>query len=58
MVKDKLEKHKDSIALLGQGVSSVQSTIPSAGGQSVKGSPTVTKLKELMEDVETIKVER
>ena len=34
----------------------MQKNLPSSGG--VKGSPTITKLKALMEDVETLKVER
>ena len=35
----------------------LQSAIPASGGQAVKGSPTVTKLRALMEDIDTVKAE-
>ena len=38
------------------GPSEMQKNLPSSGG--VKGSPTISKLKALMEDVETVKAER
>jgi hypothetical protein len=41
---------------LSKGASEMQQNLPASGG--VKGSPTVSKLKALMEDVETIKAER
>lgn len=58
MVHDKLELHKKGVEMLAKGPSNLQSVIPSGGGQNMKGSPNVTKLKGLMEDVETLKAER
>jgi hypothetical protein len=55
-VKDKFERHRASIEMLSKGLAEMQKSLPSSGG--VKGSPTVSKLKALMEDVETVKAER
>jgi hypothetical protein len=45
-----------NVFIYSNGPSEMQKNLPSSGG--VKGSPTITKLKALMEDVETLKVER
>ena len=58
VVKDKLDTHRAGIDILGGGGDALASAIPASGAQAVKGSPAVTKLKALMEDVETIKAER
>ena len=59
VVKGKLETHQKGIEILGTGPDKLATAIPSSGGgTSVQGSPTVTKLKALMEQVETIKAER
>ncbi len=57
VVKGKLDTHQRFIEILSKGGDSLQSAVPASGGQAVKGSPTVTKLKALMEDVETAKAE-
>ncbi len=57
MVNDKLVIHRKFIEILSKGGDNLQSSIPASGGQAVKGSPTVTKLKSLIEDVETAKAE-
>lgn len=41
---------------LSKGAGEMQQNLPASGG--VKGSPSVTRLKGLMEDVETLKAER
>ena len=53
-----MESHKKGIEMLSKGASSLQSAVPSGQGQNVKGGPTVSKLRALMEQVETIKAER
>ncbi|TRY67905.1 hypothetical protein TCAL_03284 [Tigriopus californicus] len=58
VVHDKLEVHKKGVEMLAKGPNNLQSVIPSGGGQNVKGSPNVVKLKGLMEDIETLKAER
>ena len=57
-MKDKLDTHRAGIDILGKGGDALASSIPASGAQAVQGSPAVAKLKELMEDVETIKAER
>lgn len=56
IVRDKFDKHRASIEMLSKGPAEMQKNLPSSGG--IKGSATVTKLKNLMEEVETIKAER
>ncbi len=58
MVKEKLQTHLNGIEMLSKGGESLSAAIPSSGTSAVKGSPTVTKLKSLVEDVETLKAER
>lgn len=53
-----METHRKGIEILSKGGNNLESAIPSSGGQAVRGSPAVTKLKSLMEDVDTIKAER
>lgn len=57
-MKEKLQTHEGSIDVLSKGGDGLQDAIPASGGAAVKGSPVVTKLKQLMEQVDTIKAER
>jgi len=56
IVREKFERHRSSMETLSKGAAEMQQNLPASGG--VRGSPTVTKLKALMEDVETLKAER
>ena len=53
---EKFQRHRASIDMLSKGPGEMQKNLPSSGG--IKGSATITKLKNLMEEVETIKAER
>jgi len=56
IVTEKFQRHRASIDMLSKGPGEMQKNLPSSGG--IKGSATITKLKNLMEEVETIKAER
>lgn len=58
IVREKFEFHQEWIELLSQGSNLMESKIPSASGSQVQNSPNVAKLKQLCEDVETLKAER
>ena len=55
-----MDSHKEGISTLSRGAAGVKAAVPSGGGGggAVQGSPTVAKLRQLMEAVETIKAER
>ena len=57
VVRQKFEDNSRGIELLSKSPSELHQAIP-AGGGSVSNSPAVTRLRTLMEAVETIKVER
>lgn len=58
IVRQKFDKHIKGIELLSLPAEQIQSSIPSSGGSVDPNSPTVQRLKSLMEAVETIKAER
>ena len=58
VVRDKFESHKACIEMLAKGSNVLEGQLPASQGNSVKNSPVVEKLKQLCEDVETIKAER
>ncbi|XP_077563185.1 programmed cell death 6-interacting protein-like protein AliX [Haemaphysalis longicornis] len=56
-VQEKFQKHQRNIELLSASDAELQSGIPS-GNPTATNSPCVQRLKQLMEEVETIKAER
>ena len=58
MVREKFDTHKPYIDMLSAGPSSMESAVPSGGGSRTSGLPIAQKLREELEDVETIKAER
>ena len=58
VVRDKFDTHKEYIDLLAQGSNNMESKIPASGGTIISNSPSVAKLKQLCEAVETLKAER
>merc|ERR1712018_882588 len=58
VVREKFDKHRPYIDMLSGGPSSIESSVPSGGGSSKSGLPIAQKLREQLEDVETIKAER
>ena len=60
VVRDKFDLHKEYIDLLAQGSNNMESKIGAnaAGGPVDNNSATVSKLKQLCEDAETLKAER
>ncbi|XP_057660109.1 programmed cell death 6-interacting protein [Diorhabda carinulata] len=57
-VRSKFDTHKQGMELLSNGPGAIQSALPSGNGGCVGNSSAVQILKELMEEVETIKAER
>ena len=57
VVRDKFETHKEFIELLAKGSNNMENSLP-ASANSVKSSPSVNQLKQLCEEVETLKAER
>ncbi|XP_078334645.1 programmed cell death 6-interacting protein-like isoform X3 [Crassostrea virginica] len=59
IVQEKFEKHKQAIDLLSKSTGDIEKALPSGGGaHASEGSGVVKKLRQLMEQVETIKAER
>lgn len=57
-IREKYEAHKEGMELLSSGPENLASSLPSAGANTNSSNPAVQKLKQLMEDVETLKAER
>lgn len=56
-IRQKYETHKEGMTLLSQGPESLAASLPNVTAASTAtSSPAVMKLRELMEEVETIKV--
>jgi programmed cell death 6-interacting protein len=58
VVREKFDTHKPYIDMLSAGPISMESSVPSGGGSKTSGLPIAQKLREDLEDVETIKAER
>ena len=58
VVRDKFDNHREFIELLAQGSNNMESKMPASAGSKIGNSPSVAKLKQLCEDVETLKAER
>ncbi|XP_068909383.1 programmed cell death 6-interacting protein [Tenebrio molitor] len=58
VVREKFETHKAGIQLLSQSPSELQAAVPQGSSGNVTNSSAVTALRQLMEEVETIKAER
>ncbi|XP_053946462.1 programmed cell death 6-interacting protein [Anastrepha ludens] len=58
IVRQKFENNQKGIELLSMAPEQIQEAVPSAGGSIDPNCPSVQKLKNLMESVETIKAER
>ncbi|XP_076302882.1 programmed cell death 6-interacting protein-like protein AliX [Lasioglossum baleicum] len=56
VVREKYENHKEGMEILSLNESDLINTVPT--GSAVQESNTVTQLRKLMEDVETLKTER
>lgn len=57
-MREKLESHRSGMELLSKSTHELQSDIPSGPDGSVSNSDAVLTLRQLMEEVETIKAER
>nr|XP_023015780.1 programmed cell death 6-interacting protein [Leptinotarsa decemlineata] len=58
VVRDKFDSHKRGMELLSNGPGAIESALPSGNSGSVGNSSAVQTLRQLMEEVETIKAER
>lgn len=57
-IREKYDKHKEGMDMLSAGPENLASSLPSAGSSSNGSNPAIQRLKQLMEDVETLKAER
>ncbi|XP_063911920.1 programmed cell death 6-interacting protein isoform X2 [Zophobas morio] len=58
VVREKFESHRDGITLLSKSPSELEAAVPQGSSGNVTNSSSVTMLRQLMEEVETIKAER
>uniref|UniRef100_A0A1L8DJF9 Putative programmed cell death protein n=1 Tax=Nyssomyia neivai TaxID=330878 RepID=A0A1L8DJF9_9DIPT len=58
VVRGKFDGHINGIEILSKSPEELERSVPSAGGAGVSNSPSVQKLRSLMDSVETIKAER
>ncbi|BES95190.1 unnamed protein product [Nesidiocoris tenuis] len=58
LTREKFDMHKKGIALLSQGVDAMKSALPLPGSSGGRDTDASRKLKQLMEEVETLKAER
>ncbi|XP_066953002.1 programmed cell death 6-interacting protein [Macrobrachium rosenbergii] len=57
-IREKYDAHKEGMELLSGGPTSLAAALPSAGSNNNGSNPAIQKLKQLMEDVETLQAER
>lgn len=57
-VREKFDSHRNGMELLSKSPEELQAAIPQATSNTVENSSAVIKLRQLMEQVETIKAER
>ena len=55
-IREKYDKHKEGMDMLSAGPENLASSLPSAGTSNNGSNPAIQRLKQLMEDVETLKV--
>ena len=55
-IREKYDKHKEGMDLLSAGPENLAASLPSAGASDNGSNPAIQRLKQLMEDVETLKV--
>jgi len=58
VVREKFDSHRPYIDMLSGGPNNMESALPSGGSSNTVGLPIAQKLREQLEDVETIKAER
>ncbi|XP_044258227.1 programmed cell death 6-interacting protein [Tribolium madens] len=58
VVREKFESHREGIALLSKSPAELQAAVPQGSSGTVTNSSAVNTLRQLMEEVETIKAER
>ncbi|XP_022903763.2 programmed cell death 6-interacting protein [Onthophagus taurus] len=58
IVREKFETNKEGIINLSKSTSELESIVPSGNGNSIGNSSAVSTLRELMQEVDTIKAER
>ncbi|XP_059620927.1 programmed cell death 6-interacting protein [Phlebotomus argentipes] len=58
VVRGKFDTHVNGIEILSKSPAELERSVPSSGSAGVSDSPSVQKLRSLMESVETIKAER
>ncbi|CAH1990718.1 unnamed protein product [Acanthoscelides obtectus] len=58
VVKEKFESHRRGIELLSGGPGAIEAALPTGASQNLGDSSAVATLRQLMEEVETIKAER
>ena len=57
-MREKFDTHKAYMDMLSGGPNNLESSVPSGGSSNTAGLPVAQKLREQLEDVETIKAER
>ncbi|KAK7067282.1 Rhophilin, Rho GTPase binding protein [Halocaridina rubra] len=57
-IREKYDGHREGMELLSGGPASLSAALPSVGVSTNGSNPAIQKLKQLMEDVETLKAER
>ncbi|CAG9863793.1 unnamed protein product [Phyllotreta striolata] len=57
-VREKFEAHRQGMELLSKGAEAIGTALPSGGSENVENNSAVQTLRQLMEEVETIKAER
>ncbi|XP_045605029.2 programmed cell death 6-interacting protein isoform X1 [Procambarus clarkii] len=57
-IREKYDAHKEGMELLSSGPENLAASLPTAGASTNGSNPAIQKLKQLMEDVETLKAER
>lgn len=57
-IREKYDKHKEGMDMLSAGPENLAASLPSAGASNNGSNPAIQRLRQLMEDVETLKAER
>lgn len=55
-IREKYDKHKEGMDMLSAGPENLAASLPSAGASNNGSNPAIQRLRQLMEDVETLKV--